>query len=184
MEQDSTPRALHQPSLKDGISPPVSCIPSTEGSSSGFAAQSSSSSIGGINIVPEAFFNQPPMSASWADQVKREEASLLPSILSLGKEEANCFPSISVSDFHGSLYDADIDHIVHPKWFHLSQGDAREYLPEGFGHWDGKWTWLSLMGAHQHASQEMPMVLHSLVMIQRWLAEAAKWNDFKVVDVR
>jgi hypothetical protein len=123
------------------------------------------------------------MSASWADQVKREEALRLPSISSSGKEEANRFSSVSVSDFHGSLYDADVDRVVHPEWFCLSQGNAREHLPEGFGHWDGKWTWLSLTGAHQHMSQEMPMVLHSLVMIQRWLAEAAKWNDFKVVDV-
>jgi hypothetical protein len=29
----------------------------------------------------------------------------------------------------------------------------------------------------------MLMVLQSLVMIQRWLSEATKWDDFKVVDV-
>jgi hypothetical protein len=27
------------------------------------------------------------------------------------------------------------------------------------------------------------MVLQSLVTIQRWLAEAAKWNNFKVIDI-
>jgi hypothetical protein len=29
----------------------------------------------------------------------------------------------------------------------------------------------------------MPIVLQSLVMIQRWLSEATKWDDFKVVNV-
>jgi hypothetical protein len=29
----------------------------------------------------------------------------------------------------------------------------------------------------------MPMVLQSLVMIQRWLSEATKWDNFKVIDV-
>jgi hypothetical protein len=54
------------------------------------------------------------MSASWADQVKKEEAMRLLSVSS-GKEEANRFSSVSVSDFHGSLYDVDIDHITCPE---------------------------------------------------------------------
>jgi hypothetical protein len=183
MEQDSTPKALHQPSPKDGIFPPVSQIPSADGRTSTSAAQGSISSIGGINIVLEKFFNQPPISASWADQVEKEEVTHLPSVSSSVKEEADHFPSVSVLDFHTSLYNEDVNCITRPKWFHLSQGDATEHLPEGFGHWDGKWMWLSLTGSCQHTNQEMLMVLWSLVMIQRWLIEAAKWKDFKVVDV-
>jgi hypothetical protein len=89
----------------------------------------------------------------------------------------------SVSNFHLFLYDTNVSWVTCPEWYCLSQGDARENLPEGFGHWDGKWTWLSLIGSCQHASQEMLMVFRLLVMIQRWLSEAAKWDDFKVVDV-
>jgi hypothetical protein len=179
MEQDSTPKASRQASPKDGVPTPISCIPSAQGSSSVPPTQSGLSSIGGINIVPKKFFNQSLVSASWADQVDQEEATRFPSISSSEKDEANRFPSVpvsgeadhfpsvSVSDFHSSLYDAGTDCVTHPEWYRLSQGDARENLPEGFGHWDGKWMWLSLMGAHQHANQEMPMVLHSLIMIQR-----------------
>jgi hypothetical protein len=180
MEQDSTPKASCQQSSKDGVPPPVSHIPSTQGSFFSSAAEGSFSSIGSINIVPKKIFNQPPVSASWADQVDREEATCFPSTASISeKDNATCFPSISVlgeadrfpsvsvSNFHSSLYDADVSWVTRPEWYHLSQGDARENLPEGFGHWDGKWMWLSLTGAHQHASQEMPMVLQSLVMIQR-----------------
>jgi hypothetical protein len=76
MEQDSTPKASHQPSPKDGVPPPVSHIPSAQGRSSSSAAEGSTSSIGGINIVPEKFFNQSPVSALWADQVNKEEALL------------------------------------------------------------------------------------------------------------
>jgi hypothetical protein len=157
MEQDSTPKASRQPSPKEGISPPVSHIPSAQGNSSSSAAEGGLTSIGCINIVPENFFNQPPVSASWADQVNREEATRFPSVSVPG--EADHFPLVSVSDFHGSLYDADISRVTRLEWYCLSQGDACENLPEGFSHWDGKWMWLSLTGAHQHASQEMPMVL-------------------------
>jgi hypothetical protein len=196
MEQDSTPKASRQASPKDGVPPPILQIPSAQGSSSLLPTQGGLSSIGGINIVPEKIFNQPPVSALWVDQVDREEATCFPSTSSSSeKNEAKCFPSVpvpgeadrfpsvSILDFHSSLYDVGTDCVTCPEWYCLSQGDARENLPEGFGHWDGKWTWLSLMGARQHVSQEMPMVLRSLVMIQRWLTEAAKWNDFKVVDI-
>jgi hypothetical protein len=179
IEQDSTPKASCQPSPKDGVPPPVSHVPSTQGSGSfSSVTEGSRLSIGGINIVPKRFFNQPLVSASWADQVDREEAAHFSSITSSSeKDEATRFPSVSVpgeathfpsafvSNFHSSLYDTDVSRVTHPKWYCLSQGDARENLPEGFGHWDGKWTWLSLMGSRQHASQEMPMVLRSLVMI-------------------
>jgi hypothetical protein len=197
IEQDSTPKASHQPSPKDGVPPPVSHVPSAQGSKLSMpSTQNGFSSIGDYNVVPEKIFNQPPVSALWADQVNREEATCFPSITFSSEKdkavcfpsvpvpgEADCFPSASVSDFHSSLYDADASQVTPPEWYCLSQGDARENLPEGFGHWDGKWTWLSLMGSHQHASQEMPMILRLLVMIQRWLSKAAKWDDFKVVDV-
>jgi hypothetical protein len=165
IEQDSTPKASRQPSPKDGVPPPVSCIPSAQGGSSSGVAEGSPSSIGGINIVPKKIFNQPLVSTLWADQVDREEAACFPSITSSEKDEAmhfpsvsvpreaTCFSSASISDFHSSLYDADVSRVMCLEWYRLSQGDARENLPEGFGHWDGKWTWLSLMGSHQHASQ-------------------------------
>jgi hypothetical protein len=153
MEQDSTPKASCQPSPKDRVLPPISCIPSAQGGSSSGVAEGSPSSIGGINIVPKKFFNQPPVSASWADQVDREKAAHFPSINSSSEKdratgfpsvsvlgEATCFPSTSVSNFHSFLYDADISRVTRPEWYCLSQGDARENLPEGFGHWDGKWT--------------------------------------------
>jgi hypothetical protein len=136
MEQDSTPRASQQPSPKDGVPPPVSCIPSAQGSGSSILpTQGSMSSIGGINIVPKRFFNQPLVSTSWADQVNKEEAACFSSISSeKGKAnrfpsvpvlgEATCFPSVSVSDFHSSLYDADVSHVTRPEWYCLSQGDA------------------------------------------------------------
>jgi hypothetical protein len=196
MEQDSTPKVSHRLSPKDGVPPPVSHIPSAQDGSSSGVTEGSPLSIGGINIVPKKFFNQPLVSALWADQVNREEATHFPSITSSSEKdkathfssvsipgEAISFPSASISDFHSSLYDADVSRVTHPEWYHLSQDNARENLPEGFSHWDGKWTWLSLMGSCQHASQEMLMVLRLLVMIQRWLSEAAKWDDFKVVDV-
>jgi hypothetical protein len=129
----------------------MSCIPSAQGGSSSSAAEGSTSSIGGINIVPKKFFNQSPVSVSWADQVNREEATHFPSITFFSEKdeatrfpsvsvlgEADCFPSASMSDFHLSLYNADVSRVTHPEWYHLSQGDARENLPEGFGHWDGK----------------------------------------------
>jgi hypothetical protein len=160
MEQDSTPKASCRSSPKEGVPPPVSCIPSTQCSSSSSAAEGGLSSIGGINIVPEKYFNQPPVSASWVDQVDREEATCFPSNASISEKddakrfpsvsvpgEANHFPSISISDFHDSLYDTDVSRVTRPEWYCLSQGDAHENLLEGFGHWDGKWTWLSLMGA-------------------------------------
>jgi hypothetical protein len=151
MEQDSTPKASHQPSPKEGVPPPVSRIPSAQGSSFSSAAEDSLSSIGGINIVLEKFFNQLPVSASWVDQVDREEATCFPSTASISEKdnamrfpcvsvlgEADRFPSVSVSDFHGSLYDADVSQVTRPDWYRLSQGDAHENLPEGFSHWDGK----------------------------------------------
>jgi hypothetical protein len=108
LEQDFTPKASCQPSLKDEVSPPVSCIPcipSAQGSSS-MSALGSLLSIGGITIVPKKFFNMPPVSASWVDQVE--------------KEEANYFPSVSILDFHSSLYDADVNCVTHPEWYCLS----------------------------------------------------------------
>jgi hypothetical protein len=126
MEQDSIPKASRQPSPKDGAPPPVSCIPSAQGGSSSSAAtEGGLSNIGGINIVPENFFNQPPVSASWADQVDREEATHFPSIASTSEKdnamrfpsvsvlgEADRFPSVSVSNFHSSLYNADISWVT------------------------------------------------------------------------
>jgi hypothetical protein len=65
MEQDSTLWASRQPSPKDGVPPPISCAPSAQGSgSSMLSAQDGLSSIGGITIVPQKNFNQPPVSAS------------------------------------------------------------------------------------------------------------------------
>jgi hypothetical protein len=64
MEQDSTPKASQQASPKDGAPPPISQILSAQGSSSLPPTQGGLSSIGGINIVPEKNFNQPPVSAS------------------------------------------------------------------------------------------------------------------------
>jgi hypothetical protein len=151
MEQDSTPKVSCQPSPKDGVPPPVSHIPSAQGGSSSGVTEGGLLSIGGINIVPEKFFNQPPVSASWVDQVDRDEATHLPFITSFSEkdeaarfpsvsvpEEADRFPSVFVSDFHSSLYNANISRVTYPEWYCLSQGDVRENLPEGFGHWDGK----------------------------------------------